>query len=823
VLRESYRSFRAVGWVGTDLLVRWIHPVTGNEAVIGLDVNAEPIRAAAYARAGEQGDAFTPPVRFVQGGQGVLGIIPIRNEGGLSGYTYAAIDLDVLFGQEFLGVAIGHTVTITAGGAPVITLGDHQAGQAVSASFVLGGVDWRVSLTAPATDNTLPHLALALGGALSVMLGLALLDRWLASSTAARAQSAADALARSEARHRAIVETAVDAIVVTDSRGTVRSFNPAAERLFGYAAAEVCGRNVAMLMPEEHARVHDRYMKRYAETGQRHIIGTGRELEGRRRDGTLFPFEVEIGEWDAGGERFFAGLMRDVTERKRAEADLRNSERRYRFLAETIPQIVWTAGPEGAIDYFNPRCSEFTGEPQESALRGGWEIFIHPDERDPSAAAWRRCVTDGTALDVTHRLRSRSGGYRWLRSRAAPLIDTTGQVAMWVGTSHDIHDERVALERLNARTRELDELNRTLDLAPVLIRDLTDRVTYWTSGTCTLYGWTSGETVGRVSHELLATKFPEDPQSIRKVLLDRGAWRGELTHRRKDGSEIDVDSLWVLHRGPAGEPRSVIEVNRDITARKEAEREVRRLNADLERRVEERTRQLADANAELQGFAHNVAHDLRAPLRGMQGFSQALVEDYGPSLDETAQDYLARISDSAARMDLLIQDLLSYAKISREELRLTPVSMTQAVNDALRQLDGAVRESGADFGIEEPLPTVMAHRGVLVQMLANLFSNAMKFIEPGRSPRIRVRSENLHGRARLWVEDNGIGIAPEHRTRIFQVFQRLHGLAEYPGTGIGLAIVRRGAERMGGDAGVESGPGKGSRFWIELVRTGDDR
>jgi PAS domain S-box-containing protein len=290
----------------------------------------------------------------VQGGHGVLGIIPIRNEAGLSGYTYAAIDLDVLFGQEFLGVATGHTVTITAGGAPVITLGDHQAGQTVSASFALGGVDWRVSLTAPATDNTLPHLALALGGALSVMLGLALWGRGLASSAAARAQSAADALARSEARHRAIVETAVDAIVVTDSRGTVRSFNPAAERLFGYAAAEVCGHNVAMLMPEEHARVHDRYMERYAETGQRHIIGTGRELEGRRRDGTLFPFEVEIGEWDAGGERFFAGLMRDVTERKRAEEDLRNSERRYRFLAETIPQIVWTAGPEGAIDYFNP-------------------------------------------------------------------------------------------------------------------------------------------------------------------------------------------------------------------------------------------------------------------------------------------------------------------------------------------------------------------------------------------------------------------------------------------------------------------------------------
>jgi len=274
-------------------------------------------------------------------------------------------------------------------------------------------------------------------------------------------------------------------------------------------------------------------------------------------------------------------------------------------------------------------------------------------------------------------------------------------------------------------------------------------------------------------------------------------------------------------RDAGGAVVGVIGVARDITDRKRAEEEVVRLNADLEARVEERTRQLADANAELQGFAHNVAHDLRAPLRSMQGFSQALVEDYGGGLDETARDFLARISDSAARMDLLIQDLLAYAKISREELVLGPVPLGQVVADAMRQLDAVIRDTGAEITIAEPLPVVMAHRGILVQILVNLLSNAVKFVGTGIVPRIRVRAELRRGRVRLWVTDNGIGIAPEHRARIFQVFQRLHGMREYPGTGIGLAIVRRGAERMGGDAGVESEPGVGSSFWIELVEAGN--
>jgi signal transduction histidine kinase len=232
--------------------------------------------------------------------------------------------------------------------------------------------------------------------------------------------------------------------------------------------------------------------------------------------------------------------------------------------------------------------------------------------------------------------------------------------------------------------------------------------------------------------------------------------------------------------------------------------------------VQERTRELEAANQELDAFSYSISHDLRAPLRAMQGFTEALLEDYGERLDSTGQDYAQRIVAASHRMDALIQDLLAYSRLSRTEVRLDPVNVETAVDEVCGQLATELKDRGATITVDRPLARVMAHRTVFGQVLANLLTNAVKFVAPDTPPRVRIWTELRGDWVRLGVDDNGIGIVPEHRERIFRAFERLHGVEQYPGTGIGLAIVQKGIARLGGQVGVESAPGQGSRFWVEL-------
>jgi signal transduction histidine kinase len=201
----------------------------------------------------------------------------------------------------------------------------------------------------------------------------------------------------------------------------------------------------------------------------------------------------------------------------------------------------------------------------------------------------------------------------------------------------------------------------------------------------------------------------------------------------------------------------------------------------------------------------------------MHGLAQALLEDYGSRLDATGHDYARRIVEEATSMDVLINDLLAYGRLSHVELALSAVDLRDVLEASLHAVRDDVQRSGAHVDIDSPLPAVQGNRSVLIQVFANLLSNATKF--GGREPHVRVWAETREQRiAHVWVEDQGIGIAPEHQERIFGVFERLHGAETYPGTGIGLAIVKRGIERLGGRVGVESQEGGGSRFWIELPR-----
>jgi signal transduction histidine kinase len=260
--------------------------------------------------------------------------------------------------------------------------------------------------------------------------------------------------------------------------------------------------------------------------------------------------------------------------------------------------------------------------------------------------------------------------------------------------------------------------------------------------------------------------------------------------------------------------------------RKQTERQLQQFNQTLEQRVRDRTQALEDANKELESFSYSVAHDLRAPLRAIQGFAQVLAEDYDPVLDELGKEYIHRITASAEHLDILVEDLLTYSKLGRTAIHLQPVNTKKVIQDILEGRDSLIKATQAQVIVTSNMPIVYAQRSVLNQVLSNLVDNSLKFTKPGTSPHISIGStvhegkqeEHHNGKrwARLWVEDQGIGIAPRHQNRIFNAFERLHGIEAYAGTGIGLAIVKRGIERLGGDVGVESKPDQGSRFWIDL-------
>jgi signal transduction histidine kinase len=260
----------------------------------------------------------------------------------------------------------------------------------------------------------------------------------------------------------------------------------------------------------------------------------------------------------------------------------------------------------------------------------------------------------------------------------------------------------------------------------------------------------------------------------------------------------------------------------EISERKQVEEALHRAQArlsdhagELEGLVNERTSELTATNEQLEAFIYSIAHDLRAPLRAMQGYSELLVEEAGAALGKAGKGYAHRISKSAQFMDAMLSDLLAFSRINQQRVELTSVNLETVVESVLSSLQKEIQEKNARMESSGPWPVVLAHEPTLSQVIFNLTSNALKFVGPDAPQLVRLRAEEQAEFIRVWVEDNGVGIAPDYQDQIFGVFTRLQG-EKYQGTGIGLAIVQKGVERMGGRVGVESAPGQGSRFWFEL-------
>ena len=256
----------------------------------------------------------------------------------------------------------------------------------------------------------------------------------------------------------------------------------------------------------------------------------------------------------------------------------------------------------------------------------------------------------------------------------------------------------------------------------------------------------------------------------------------------------------------------------DITERVHAQMQIQQLNATLEQRVIERTQQLEQANKDLETFTYSMSHDIREPLRTISGFAKIILEDFSDRLESTVQDYLQRILMAAQTLDNLVQNLLIYSSFNDTDILVQPIALDSVLDNALFQLEELIQEKEAEIIVKKPLPFVMGNYYILIQIVLNLLSNAIKFVPPNTQPQIRIWTEEDEGNICLWVQDNGIGIAPKNQQRIFQTFIRLNSADFYQGSGIGLALVYKGIEQMGGKVGVQSELGQGSRFWLQLLR-----
>jgi signal transduction histidine kinase len=262
------------------------------------------------------------------------------------------------------------------------------------------------------------------------------------------------------------------------------------------------------------------------------------------------------------------------------------------------------------------------------------------------------------------------------------------------------------------------------------------------------------------------------------------------------------------------------ERKRSETALEQARAQLSTYAADLEQRVNERTAELQESVEALEGVLYHVAHDLRAPLRAMEGFTSLMLKEHAGELDVDVADYARRVSEAACRMDQLLRGLLEYGRLAQMEMRCGRVNLEQATASVLKRLEPAIKGASASITVKGPPPEVWANAEVLELILLHVIKNAVTFVKPWATPEVRIWAERCAGKVCLWVEDNGIGIEPEYHNRIFWMFERLH--STYPGTGIGLAIVAKGMQRMGGKVGVESIPDQGAKFWLDLPLPPDD-
>ena len=507
------------------------------------------------------------------------------------------------------------------------------------------------------------------------------------------------------------------------------------------------------------------------------------------------------------------GELGTLTALLQAEREARHTEDEFRQLADAMPQLAWMAKADGWIYWYNQRWYEYTGTTPESMAGWGWQSVHDPESLPSVLERWGSSIATGKPFEMVFPLRGADGRFRSFLTRGMPMKDDEGKVIRWFGTNTDISEQMDAEAK---RRRALEERYRWLiesisDYA-IFTLDTKGIVASWNPGAQRLKQYRADEIIGQHFSNFYTDADREKglPAKVLETAVKTGHYEGEGWRKRKDGSVFWASVLVTPIRNETGELVGFSKITRDITERKQLIDTLSEYSKELELRIQERDRSYAD----LEAFSYSVAHDLRTPLRTIQGFTDVVVEDFGDQVPQPAQELLKRVTDAAERMNQLIDDLLQYSRVARGEIRCSRVDIEKVLFEVMQQLGPEAR---AKTAVQvEPGLAAIAHEPTLVTSLLNLVTNALKFYPAGQEAGAEVKAFRRNDTAIVSVRDHGIGIDPQYHEKIFHVFERLHTVQEYPGTGIGLAIVERGISRMGGKVRVQSAPGKGSTFSVEV-------
>ena len=624
-----------------------------------------------------------------------------------------------------------------------------------------------------------------------------------------------------------VVESSDDAIIFKSLEGRILSWNKGAEEIYGYSAEEVLGEDISILAPPqltdevklliekikkgehilhyETIRIRKDNEKIYVSLTLSPIFDTTKNLSGIStiaRDITKRKIIEE--ELRKAHIHLEEQVEKRTKELKNAYEELEKREKRFSSLIAASSEVLYRASPDWS------KMCQFTSHgflaKMEKPSRTWFQDYIPSEDQPRVTAAFHKAIQTKSVYELEHPIKLADGSVGWIFSRAIPIIDKKGEIVEWFGAASDITEGKKAENAL----KESEKRYRSIidNIPDAYFRGNNEGViTMASPSTARMYGFdTPQEMIGIPNISLY--KNSEDRYSVLEELKKNGKVEDyEFEAVKRDGTTFWVSLNAQYHYNEDNQIQGTEAFLRDITKRKRAEMKLKKALNDVKR-----------SNEELEQFAYVASHDLQEPLRTIASFTQLLERRYKGKLDPDADEFMAYIVDAAVRMKQQIQDLLEYSRVATSRGKFEHIDMNFILNQATANLKGAIDENNAEI-THESLPTVTGDTSQLIRVFQNIIGNAIKYRKPDEPPKIHISThEDKEKQEYIFsVSDNGIGIKKEYLNRIFGVFQRLHTMDEYKGTGIGLSIVKKVIERHGGKMWVESEFGKGSTFYFTIL------